>query len=99
MHVNGRHKTKTMKIFVGNLDSDTSEYELYNLFAEYGTVAGISLPRDKEHLLRGFGYVLMPNKAEAENAIRNLNKKMFGQQFISVSESMHVGQFSETLVI
>lgn len=88
-----------MKIFVGNLDRDTSEYQLYNLFAAYGTVTGISLPKDKKNDPRGFGYVLMPDVMQAENAIHKLNKKMFGQQYISVCESMHSGQFSECLTM
>jgi len=88
-----------MKIFVGNLDRDTSEFQLYNLFAKYGTVSGVVLPRDKEYELRGFGYVLMPDVRHAENAIRGLNKKIFGQQYISVTESMHVGKFGDMLAV
>ncbi len=56
-----------MNIYVGNLPFDTNEDEVRGLFAVYGEVASVSLIKDKfSGQLRGFGFVEMPNVAEAK---------------------------------
>ncbi len=45
-------------IFVGNLDFDTTEDELRQLFAAYGAVDRVTLMRDRDTgQPRGFGFV------------------------------------------
>jgi RNA recognition motif-containing protein len=51
------------KLFVGNISYSATEEQLRELFSGYGTVTNIELFRDK-----GFGFVEMSNKAEAERA-------------------------------
>jgi len=61
-------------IFVGNLDVETSEEELRRLFETYGQVEQIYIITDRENgLPRGFAFVEMTNKADADQAIRALN--------------------------
>ena len=63
-----------MKIYVGNMPYAMTEDELRNVFEAYGTVASASLAMDREtRRPRGFGFVEMPEAAEANAAISALN--------------------------
>lgn len=61
-------------IYVGNLPFSTSEDEVRDLFAAYGTVTSVTLIVDRETgRLRGFGFVEMEDDQEAGSAIEALN--------------------------
>ena len=77
-----------MNIYVGNLSHDASTEDLRQAFEAYGEVSSANIIKDKySGQPRGFGFVEMPNKAEAQKAIENLNgKDLLGQQ-INVNEA------------
>lgn len=61
-------------IYVGNLPFSTTEDEVRDLFAAYGTVTSVTLIVDRETgRLRGFGFVEMEDDQEAGSAIEALN--------------------------
>jgi RNA recognition motif-containing protein len=61
-------------VFVDNLDFETTEEELRSLFEAYGQIDHIDIIRVLEGgLRRGFAFVMMTNKAEADRAIKALN--------------------------
>ena len=63
-----------MNIYVGNLHFNLSEEELKEIFEEYGEVTSAKVITDKySGRSKGFGFVEMPNDAEGEAAIKNLN--------------------------
>lgn len=63
-----------MKIFVGNLASDVKDEELNDLFSKHGKVSGVRIIRDMfSQSSKGFGFVEMPGRAEAQKALDNLN--------------------------
>lgn len=63
-----------MNIFVGNLASATTEEDLRQAFQEFGEVASVTIPKDRmSGQPRGFGFVEMPNRAEAQAALAGLN--------------------------
>jgi RNA recognition motif-containing protein len=65
-----------MKIMILNLPRTTTEEELATEFKAYGNVATCDLVLDKETgTSKGFGFVEMPDVAEAEAAIAALNGK------------------------
>jgi RNA recognition motif-containing protein len=67
-----------MNIYVGNLPFSASEDEVREAFGAYGEVTSVALIKDKvTGKPRGFGFVEMPNSAEAEQAINELNGKDF----------------------
>ncbi len=77
-----------MKIYVGNLSFDVTEDELAAEFGTYGNVESIAIPADKfSGRPRGFAFVEMASKSEAEAAIEGLNGKTFRERTIVVNES------------
>ena len=76
-----------MNIYVGNLSFSVSETDLREAFAAYGQVATASIIKDKfSGESRGFGFVEMPTKEEAEKAIAALNGKDLKGRTIPVNE-------------
>ena len=68
-----------MNIYVGNLSYTLSESELQDAFAEFGEVSSAKILSDRETgRSRGFGFVEMPNQAEGEAAVAQLNGKDVG---------------------
>ena len=77
-----------MNIYAGNLASDVSEEELRQAFAAFGQVASVSLIKDKfTGESRGFGFVEMPVKTEADAALQALNGSDFKGRSLTVSEA------------
>merc|ERR1712032_942392 len=61
------------KIYVGNLDFDTPEEAITDLFADYGEVKSCVLPEDKDFGgSRGFGFIQM-DADSAKTAIEELD--------------------------
>jgi RNA recognition motif-containing protein len=77
-----------MNIYVGNLSFSVSETDLREAFAAYGQVATASIIKDKfSGESRGFGFVEMPTKEEAEKAIAALNGKDLKGRTMTVNEA------------
>jgi len=77
-----------MKIYVGNLPYDVTEDELRQEFASFGEVTSASIPTDRySGRPRGFAFVEMPTKSEAELAIKSLNGKVIRERTLQVSEA------------
>ena len=59
-----------MNIYVGNLSREINEKDLRQAFQDFGQVTSVTITRGRSSgELREFGFVEMPNKAEAEAAI------------------------------
>jgi len=73
-----------MDIYVGNLSYTLDKEELKNVFAQFGEVSGATIVTDRETgKSRGFGFVQMPNAAEAEKAIKELDQAdVFGRRLV-----------------
>lgn len=77
-----------MNIFVGNLSRDVTEEDLRNAFSAYGQVDKVNILKDKfSGEPRGFGFVEMSSKAEAEAAISGLNRKDLKGRSLTVNEA------------
>jgi RNA recognition motif-containing protein len=77
-----------MNIYVGNLDREVTEDELHEMFAEFGQVKSTQLIKDKfTGQSRGFAFVEMDEKKEADAAIAALNGKMFKGRALTVNEA------------
>ncbi|HAR62103.1 MAG: RNA-binding protein [Candidatus Margulisiibacteriota bacterium] len=77
-----------MNIYVGNLSYDTTEEELKELFEEFGSVKSTTVIKDKfSGKSKGFGFVEMAEKADADSAINNLNGKEIKSRTLRVNEA------------
>jgi cold-inducible RNA-binding protein len=75
-------------IFVGNLNFNTSEDDLRQLFTPYGQVDRVSIMTDRDTgRSRGFGFVEMANAEEGEKAIAALNGSDVGGRTLNVNEA------------
>ena len=77
-----------MRIFIGNLPWTTTEAALSELFEAYGIVDRAQITTDRETgRSRGFGFVDMPDDAEARDAIAGLNGTEVGGRPLTVNEA------------
>jgi RNA recognition motif-containing protein len=77
-----------MNIYIGNLSRTTAEGDLRQAFESHGEVTTVKIIKDNySGESRGFGFVEMPTKAEAEAAISNLNGKEMNGRTITVNEA------------
>ena len=73
-------------LFIGNFPTDSNEQELAELFAQFGTVRKIELPRDIfSGRNKGFAFIDMEGH-EARAAIAALNAKPFKDKILKVRE-------------
>jgi len=76
------------KLYVGNISFDTTNQDLIDLFSGSGTVQSANIIEDRETgRSRGFGFVEMSSKAEAEAAIASLNGKEIDGRALKVNEA------------
>ena len=77
-----------MNIYVGNLSLDTNDEDLKTSFEPHGQVTSARVVTDKYTARsRGFGFVEMPNKTEAEAAMKALNGKELKGRSWTVNEA------------
>jgi RNA recognition motif-containing protein len=77
-----------MKIYVGNLSYSTSDSDVRTAFSAFGNVetADVILDRSTGRS-KGFGFVEMPDAAEAKAAIDGLNGKDLDGRALNVNEA------------
>ena len=77
-----------MKIFIKGLPLQVGEPELTEVFGDFGQVKSLRIIVDRETgQSKGFGFVEMPNDAEAREAIRSMNGGDYYGNRILVSEA------------
>lgn len=79
-----------MNIYVGNFDTQWTSQNLEELFSPYGTVNKTEVMIDPfTERSRGFGYVEMPDEAEAGKAILALHQSELNGLKLAVSKAEH----------
>jgi RNA recognition motif-containing protein len=77
-----------MRIYVGNLKYGVTDEQLKDMFGEFGEVASADVIKDKfSGQSKGFGFVDMPNDAEAGDAIQALHDSMHDGRKLTVNEA------------
>ena len=75
-------------IFVGNLDFNTSEDELRQMFEAYGQVDRVSIMTDRDTgRSRGFAFVTMNDATQANAALNAFNGKEVQGRTLTVNEA------------
>ncbi|MDA1114656.1 MAG: RNA-binding protein, partial [Planctomycetota bacterium] len=78
----------TTNIYVGNLSYQMDDRELEDLFAPYGDIASARVITDRETgRSKGFGFVEMPDSAQAEAAISGLNDTEIDGRNLRINEA------------
>jgi len=86
-----------MNIYVGNIPRETSESDIRSAFERYGEVSTVNLIKDKyTNTLKGFGFVEMSNKTEAESAIKGLDGTMFNGRSLTVNPAKPKTEFGNS---
>ena len=77
-----------MNIYVGNLSYETTEEDLQQAFEGFGQVESVNVIKDKySGRSKGFGFVEMPAKDEAQSAINELNDTELKGRTLKVNEA------------
>jgi len=77
-----------MRLYVGNLSKEVTKEDLEEAFKPFGRVDEVSIVRDRSNnVSKGFGFVEMPEKTEAEAAIAGLHGKEFKGRSMDVNEA------------
>lgn len=73
-----------MNLYVGNLSNQATEADVQQAFAAFGQVTSATIIKDRASgESRGFAFVEMPAKEEAEAAMAGLGgKELLGQSLI-----------------
>jgi cold-inducible RNA-binding protein len=75
-------------IFVRNLDPTTTEAQLKDLFAAYGSVETVTIVKDRDTSgPRGFAFIEMTDAAEAKAAMQSLNGFVLNGRALSLNEA------------
>jgi cold-inducible RNA-binding protein len=76
------------KIYVGNIPFQTTENDLQTLFSQAGDVVSVKILKDHQTgQSRGFAFVEMSTRREAQKAISMLNKRSFMEKELLVKEA------------
>ena len=78
-----------MSIYVGGLSFSVTQADLSDVFADYGTVKRVHLPRDREkERIRGFAFIEMGSDAEESKAIAELDGAEWLGRTLKVSKAI-----------
>jgi RNA recognition motif-containing protein len=77
-----------MNIYVGNLSYEVTEDDLKEAFSAFGQVESVKIIKDNySDRSKGFGFVEMPTRGEAQAAIEGLQGKDLKGRAINVNEA------------
>ena len=82
-----------MRLYVGNLSRDVNETDLREAFQPFGTLDEVSIVKDRgSDVSKGFAFIEMPEKKEAEAAIAGLHGKEMKGRSMDVNEARPKGE-------
>ena len=89
-----------MNLYIGNLSYRITEDQLRQAFEQYGAVTSCTIIKDKmTGQSKGFGFLEMPDSAEAEAAVNGWNGRDLMGRRLNVNEARprpaggHAGSF------
>lgn len=83
----------SVELYVGNLSYDMTEDQLRQTFEAFGKVDSVRLVTNRyNNKSKGFAFVVMPNRAEAEKAIAEMNEKEVMGRPMRVNEAQNTNK-------
>jgi RNA recognition motif-containing protein len=83
-----KKRGRCVEIYVGNLSYNVKEGDLRKLFKKYGAVQNVRIITNLQNgKSKGFGFIEMPNRGEAQRAVENLDDKEIKGRKLVVNEA------------
>ena len=83
----------SVELYVGNLSYDMTEEQLRKTFEAFGKVDSVRVVTNRyNNKSKGFAFVVMPNRAEAEKAIAEMNDKDVMGRPMRVNEAQNTNK-------
>lgn len=81
-------ESKGITIYIGNMSYSKNQFEIKQIFENFGDVNYVKVTVDPEtNLSKGYAFVQMPNKLEGFKAIRQLDGTILDDRTLKVSEA------------
>ena len=91
---------QNMTIYVGNINYSLSETDIQKIFEVMGKVESVKLVNDKKTgKSKGYGFIEMPEKKEAMEAIKTLDGKEVGGRNLRVMKAHSTKKVKEEEVL
>ncbi|KAF6086722.1 RNA binding motif protein 28 [Phyllostomus discolor] len=87
---------KKARLIIRNLSFKCSEDDLKTVFAQYGAVLEVSIPRKPDGKMRGFAFVQFKNLLEAGKALKSMNMKEIKGRMIAVDWAVAKDKYKST---
>ncbi|XP_054419863.1 RNA-binding protein 28 [Pteronotus mesoamericanus] len=87
---------KKARLIIRNLSFKCSEDDLKTIFAQYGAVLEVNIPRKPDGKMRGFAFVQFKNLLEAGKALKNMNMKEIKGRTIAVDWAVAKDKYKNT---
>lgn len=76
-----------MNFYIGNLGLNVTENDLKNQFSKFGEVTSVKIIKDRfSGMSKGYGFLEMPNNADADKATKALNGTDLKGRFMKISQ-------------
>ncbi|XP_020857946.1 RNA-binding protein 28 isoform X1 [Phascolarctos cinereus] len=87
---------KKARLIIRNLSFKCSEDDLKTLFAQFGAVLEVNIPRKPDGKMRGFAFVQFKNLLEAGKALKGTNMKEIKGRTVAVDWAVAKDKYSAT---
>ncbi|XP_054415729.1 RNA-binding protein 28 isoform X2 [Pongo abelii] len=87
---------KKARLIIRNLSFKCSEDDLKTVFAQFGAVLEVNIPRKPDGKMRGFGFVQFKNLLEAGKALKGMNMKEIKGRTVAVDWAVAKDKYKDT---
>ncbi|XP_019501707.1 PREDICTED: RNA-binding protein 28 isoform X1 [Hipposideros armiger] len=87
---------KKARLIIRNLSFKCSEDDLKTIFAQYGAVLEVNIPRKPDGKMRGFAFVQFKNLLEAGKALKSMNMKEIKGRTVAVDWAVAKDKYKNT---
>ncbi|KAL4826614.1 hypothetical protein H8958_006410 [Nasalis larvatus] len=87
---------KKARLIIRNLSFKCSEDDLKTVFAQFGAILEVNIPRKPDGKMRGFAFVQFKNLLEAGKALRGMNMKEIKGRTVAVDWAVAKDKYKDT---
>uniref|UniRef100_A0A2K6R050 RNA-binding protein 28 n=1 Tax=Rhinopithecus roxellana TaxID=61622 RepID=A0A2K6R050_RHIRO len=87
---------KKARLIIRNLSFKCSEDDLKTVFAQFGAILEVNIPRKPDGKMRGFAFVQFKNLLEAGKALRAMNMKEIKGRTVAVDWAVAKDKYKDT---